>query len=243
MLPKGTQHLAKMNVQPQQHPSQQQQQQHPKSTPIHQLPPFQQHQQQQQSSFINDQHRQIVSQAQDAVSNFSLPTNSQMQSDIQEDDVTIREVLQQIGGSQQQGQPLQQQQSAPPLPPPVQQAIQQAPGPTQWLAPSQTQHQQISEDVFMLPYMAVQQQQQGLLQSSPQQQGLLNRLLFSSEARSAWLVAALYVVVALLPVDAVLGRYAAVTDRFPHAALALRAALLALAFFATNALLASSSPL
>lgn len=226
-----------MNAQPQ--PSMQQQ---PKSTPIHQLPPFQQHQQQQQSTFINDQHRQIVSQAQDAVSNFSLPTNSQMQSDMQEDDVTIREVLQQIGGaSAQQQPPSAVPQHPPPQPPPQMVAVQQQQQPpiqqaAAWAAPLPYQPHPASEDAFM--FMAM--QQQGGSQQS-QQGGLLNRIFFSSEARSAWLVAALYVAVALLPVEGLLGRYAAVTERFPHAGLALRAALIALAFFATNAFLASSS--
>lgn len=50
------------------------------------------------SSFVNDQQRQIVMQAQQAISNMTLPQNTQLNQnlDIADDDATIQEVLNQI---------------------------------------------------------------------------------------------------------------------------------------------------
>jgi hypothetical protein len=206
-----------MNIPPP--PNQAQQQSAIKSTPINQLPPYQQSQQgsqqQQQSVFLNEQHRQIVSRAQDAVQNFTLPTSSQMQTDLQEDDATIREVLQQIngggGGGGDQQNPQQQQQQPPMMMP---QQPQQAPMPMPMPMPPQP-----TACYDALPY----QQQQ------PPPDSFLTAALLSGDARAGWLVAALYVAVALLPIEAYLGRYVPL-DRFPYAGLATRALILAIAF-------------
>lgn len=65
-----------------------------RSTPINNLP---------QNSFVNDQQRQIVMQAQQAINNMQLPQNTQLSQptyEVQnEDDATIQEVLNQIQSS------------------------------------------------------------------------------------------------------------------------------------------------
>ena len=50
------------------------------------------------ASFVNDQQRQIVMQAQQAINNMTLPQNTQLNQnlDIADDDATIQEVLNQI---------------------------------------------------------------------------------------------------------------------------------------------------
>ena len=75
-----------------------------KSTPISQLPFQQQHpqqqvpQQQQPPSFVNDQHRQIVAQAQHAAQQYTLPQPSSGAAPPPDDDITIQEAYQYIQG-------------------------------------------------------------------------------------------------------------------------------------------------
>ena len=65
------------------------------------------------ATFVNDQQRQIVMQAQQAISNMTLPQNTQMNQnlDIADDDATIQEVLNQIqaGSSASQATNIAQQ--------------------------------------------------------------------------------------------------------------------------------------
>jgi len=65
-----------------------------KSTPINQLPMSNG-----QNTFVNEQQRHMVLQAQNAINNMSLPQNTQISSDVvNEDDTTIQDVLNQING-------------------------------------------------------------------------------------------------------------------------------------------------
>lgn len=65
-----------------------------KSTPLNQLPVMNG-----QNTFINDQQRQMVMQAQNAVNALPMPQNTQMSADLpNDDDATIQEVLNQIHG-------------------------------------------------------------------------------------------------------------------------------------------------
>jgi hypothetical protein len=65
-----------------------------KSTPINQLPAMNN-----QGNFVNDQQRQMVMQAQSAVNALPMPQNTQVSSDMMnDDDATIQEVLNQING-------------------------------------------------------------------------------------------------------------------------------------------------
>jgi hypothetical protein len=80
-----------------------------KSTPISQLPSAMQA----QNTFVNDQQKQMIQNAQQAIQNINLPQNTQIQQDIvNDDDATIQEVLNHINSSQHQQQ--QQVHHAPP---------------------------------------------------------------------------------------------------------------------------------
>lgn len=72
-----------------------------KSTPIAQLPVLNQ-----QGSFINDQQRQMITNAQAAIQQSTMPQNTQLSSDIiNDDDPAIQEVLSQFSASQKQEHP------------------------------------------------------------------------------------------------------------------------------------------
>lgn len=65
-----------------------------KSTPLNQLPAMGG-----QNTFVNDQQRHMVMQAQNAVNALPMPQNTQMSSELpNDDDATIQEVLNQIHG-------------------------------------------------------------------------------------------------------------------------------------------------
>ena len=63
-----------------------------KSTPLSQLPSTPS-----QGNFVNDQQRQMITQAQQAIQTSTFPQNTQISSDIvNDDDPTIQEVLNQF---------------------------------------------------------------------------------------------------------------------------------------------------
>jgi hypothetical protein len=67
-----------------------------KSTPIAQLPSNPSP----NPNFINEQQRQYITQAQQAISNSHLPQNTQMSSDIaNDDDIVVQDILNQINAS------------------------------------------------------------------------------------------------------------------------------------------------
>jgi hypothetical protein len=80
-----------------------------KSTPINQLPL----QQNSQNLFVNDQQRQIITQAQQAINNSTMPQNTQLSNEIiSDDDNAIQDMLNNLNSSSQQPdlQYIQQQQ-------------------------------------------------------------------------------------------------------------------------------------
>jgi hypothetical protein len=80
-----------------------------KSTPINQLPL----QQNPQNLFVNDQQRQIITQAQQAINNSTMPQNTQLSNEIiSDDDNAIQDMLNNLNSSSQQPdlQYIQQQQ-------------------------------------------------------------------------------------------------------------------------------------
>lgn len=72
-----------------------------KSTPLAQLPSSQQQQQLQTppNNFVNDQHRQLVTQAHSAVQNFVMPVNTQLGGEYSKDeDAVIQDTLMHLNG-------------------------------------------------------------------------------------------------------------------------------------------------
>lgn len=78
-----------------------------KSTPISQLPS---QSSATQTAFINDQQRQMITQAQNAISNSTLPMNTQISNDvIQEDDAAIQDMLNNLSPQHESPAPMQPQ--------------------------------------------------------------------------------------------------------------------------------------
>jgi hypothetical protein len=189
-----------------------------RSTPINNLP---------QGSFVNEQQRQIVMQAQQAITNMQLPQNTQLTPVSQnfdisnEDDVAIQEVLNQIqattssppSNSDQMPIHATQMQSIPTMPP----------QPTAYQT-QQTQHtQQTQQADQAMAYMG---------QFPPQPQQYIDPNMFSNrlaeqnsmlhsitavaqDVKLATFVFILFIIVQLVPADKFLVRYIAI-DKIPY---------------------------
>lgn len=190
-----------------------------KSTPISQLPSAAPH-----PTFVNEQQKQMITNAQNAIQNIGMPQNTQIPTDIaNDDDTTIQEVLNQINNST----------APPPQPPP--------PSHQEQMYIQQQYQQQLQ-----------QQLQQGAgFQQPPQQaidpmilQGLLNQAapvaaasassnvemffqMFGDDVKVAVLVMTMYILVHFVPLGSFLARYFAV-DRIPYHDVLLKALLAAL---------------
>lgn len=196
-----------------------------KSTPIAQLPfssPSAQPQQQQLSApppgYVNDQHRQMVAQAQHAAQAYSMPQASS-QDIAQDDDATINDVLGVLQGQHQQ----QQQQ--------------------QGLAPPAAYFEQMygQPSAAMLAAAHAQAQMQAQAQGPPVGgRSLIASLIpFSTDdVRSVIVAVFLFVVVSLIPVGAVVSRYATL-EGFPYAHLIFRASLFGVALLAAKKMLSA----
>lgn len=121
-----------------------------RSTPINQLPNVNT-----QNVFVNDQQRNMVMQAQSAISQLQLPQNTQQPLENDEDDNTIQEVLNQIHSTGAQDSQYQQQM----------QQLQQM----QQMQQLQQMQQQIQkENIQQVPQMPPQLMQQGVVPQIPQ---------------------------------------------------------------------------
>jgi hypothetical protein len=178
-----------------------------RSTPINNLP---------QNSFVNDQQRQIVMQAQQAITNMQLPQNTQLTQPSFEapndDDATIQEVLNQIQSSTQNTGESQ----TPQLQHPQQQQMPSIPA----LPPQPPQYVQSQQDLSAnqaLQYLGQyppQPQQYidgGLLSGHvPYQNSMLSSITsVAHDVKLATFVFVLFILVQFVPVDKFLGRYIA----------------------------------
>jgi hypothetical protein len=190
-----------------------------KSTPISQLPSVMQA----QNTFVNDQQKQMITSAQQAIQNINLPQNTQIQQDItNDDDATIQEVLNHINSSQQQ----QQQQ------------VHQSPPP---------QHMNMMHDI-QPQYQSPQMDQQMMIQNLMNQMQQPNNSLsvgssvsnidmffhmFADDIKIALLILTLFILVNFIPVGSILGRYIAV-DKIPYHDIILKGVLCAVMFVLTK---------
>jgi len=197
-----------------------------KSTPINQLPINNNNQNQNQTqsqNYVSDQQRQFITQAQNAISNSNMPQNTQISSDIvNDDDVIVTDILNQINASQNTSQnnsaqselDIQQQQLLLQLQ--QQQAQQQA---------QQQQQQQIAQAQYQAQMLAQAQLQQGVPPSLqnvnqydvnpyeniiPPSQSIdfktyLNN--FADDLKLAGIIFLVVILVHFLPIDSVLSRY------------------------------------
>jgi hypothetical protein len=179
-----------------------------KSTPLSQLP----NAAQQQTSFVNDQQKQMVTNAQAAVQNINMPQNTQIPPEIiNDDDATIQEVLNQIN-SQKGGNN---------LPPPsmqhhVEMMTQQAPPPMM----------DMGSMMMMPPGSAYQPtyyppQPPPMIPSSTGSSIELFVQFFADDIKLATLIFAVFVGVHFLPIGSLLSRYVAI-DKIPYHDLLLK---------------------
>ena len=187
-----------------------------KSTPISQLPSAMQA----QNTFVNDQQKQMIQNAQQAIQNINLPQNTQIQQDIvNDDDATIQEVLNHINSSQQQQQQVHH------VPPP----------PTTHSIPDTNYQmdQQMMIQNLMNQNMMNQMQQPSL----SHQVGMSNIdmffHMFADDIKIALLILTLFILVNFIPVGSILGRYIAV-DKIPYHDIILKGLLCAVMFILTK---------
>jgi len=187
-----------------------------KSTPISQLPSAMQA----QNTFVNDQQKQMIQNAQQAIQNINLPQNTQIQQDIvNDDDATIQEVLNHINSSQHQ----QQQQ------------VHHAPPPTTHSIPD-TNYQM--DQQMMIQNLMNQNMMNQMQQPSLSHQGGMSNIdmffhMFADDIKIALLILTLFILVNFIPVGSILGRYIAV-DKIPYHDIILKGLLCAVMFILTK---------
>ncbi len=194
-----------------------------KSTPLSQLP----NAMQQQTSFVSDQQKQMITNAQQAINNISMPQNTQIPSDIiNDDDATIQEVLNHINLSQSQQPQMPQQQP---------QQVQQQQIPLQKQMPmdmNQYMSQQIQQP-YDIDALNNQMVMQNLMQQMPQQQTIAAHTgssiemffhMFGDDLKLAILILTMIVLVHFIPIGSILGRYIAI-DKIPYHDILLKALL------------------
>lgn len=177
-----------------------------KSTPLSQLP----NAAQQQTSFVNDQQKQMVTNAQAAVQNINMPQNTQIPPEIiNDDDATIQEVLNQIN-SQKGGNNN--------LPPPSMQHHME-------MMTQQAPPQMMDMSMMMPPSSAYQPTyyppQPQMIPSSTGSSIELFLQFFADDIKLATLIFAVFVGVHFLPIGSMLSRYVAI-DKIPYHDLLLK---------------------
>jgi hypothetical protein len=189
-----------------------------KSTPLSQLPSTPS-----QGNFVNDQQRQMITQAQQAIQTSTFPQNTQISADIiNDDDPTIQEVLNQFNSpSPQPSLPenpninyLQQQQ--------VMAQMQQQQQQQQQLYAQMQQQQQIDS---ILPQLQSQMVSPTL--NNVIIKGYLTNL--TDDIKLVALVFIIYIVVNFIPIESIISRYFSI-DKIPYHQIILRALLAALLF-------------
>lgn len=196
-----------------------------KSTPIAQLPfsapspqPPAAQPQQPPPGYVNEQHRQLIAQAQQAAQAYTLPQPSS-QDIAQDDDATINDVLGVLQGQQQQHH---QQQAQPPglaggpsLPPGYYDQL-YGQAPPMYSAPTAAQAQ------------------------PPQPRGLIASIIpFTiDDIRSVIVAVVLFVVASMVPVAGVMSRYVSL-DSIPYADTLVRASIFGVALLVAKKALAA----
>lgn len=193
-----------------------------KSTPLSQLP----NAMQQQTSFVSDQQKQMITNAQQAINNISMPQNTQIPNDIiNDDDATIQEVLNHINLSQSQQQPQLPQQ---------QQVQQQMPIHKQ-MDMNQYMSQQMQQPYDIDAALSNQMAMQNLMQQMPQQPQSAMAVhtgssiemffhMFGDDLKLAILILTMIILVHFIPIGSILGRYIAI-DKIPYHDILLKALL------------------
>jgi hypothetical protein len=206
-----------------------------KSTPLNQLPSAAS-----STSFINEQQKQIITNAQAAIQNMNLPQNTQASSDIMNDeDPTIQELLNQINTPQGNhnihnlqnpnnsipNHNMQNSHGQGTIPPNIlsQMAMQQNIQGFQNDYPGDNYNQQ-----YNVPYLPT-LQNTNILHQQPTQQGGVELFMnfFGDDIKIALIVLVVVIIVNFVPISGILGRYIAI-DKIPYHDILLKGILAAL---------------
>lgn len=193
-----------------------------KSTPIAQLPTMNQ-----QGSFINDQQRQMITNAQAAIQQSTMPQNTQLSSDIiNDDDPAIQEVLSQFNG----GGPSSKQEQMNNMNMVQQNHMQQQ----QMLAQLQAQ-QNYMENMAQMNQLPP-QMTASIPQIVPGSSAISTEVLksyivdISDDLTLTGLVLGLFVVVHFIPIENIITRYISL-DKIPYHSIIIKAIFAAILFF------------
>lgn len=196
-----------------------------KSTPIAQLPTMNQ-----QGSFINDQQRQMITNAQAAIQQSTMPQNTQLSSDIiNDDDPAIQEVLSQFNGGPSSKQEQMQMQNMGGM---VQQNHMQQ---QQMLAQLQAQ-QNYMENMAQMNQVIPPQMMAQMPQIVPGSSAISTEVLknymvdISDDLTLTGLVLGLFVVVHFIPIENIITRYISL-DKIPYHSIIIKAIFAAILFF------------
>lgn len=206
-----------------------------KSTPINQLPAVSQ-----QNMFVNDQQRHIVTQAQQAIGNSTLPQNTQLPSEvINEDDAAIQDMLNNLSSQQEppQGGPPQY---SPHIPLPTGHTQSPQEELMRIAAANNLNINQLNQ--LMNGYGAPPSYPPSAAQFQPHVQGYARHLaglknVFSSELKLAGLVFLVVILVQFVPFHRYIGKYVAI-DKIPYNEIVLRAIVASLVVVVFKKLLA-----
>lgn len=193
-----------------------------KSTPINQLPS----QTSSPNIFVNDQQRQIITQAQQAINNSTMPQNTQLSNEIiNDDDLAIQDMLNNLNSQPQDIQQIQQIQQLQQL-----QQMQQMQQQQQQQQQYQQQDDYLSRVAAMSHMMQPQLSQPQLSQPQLSQQqffksgGIAEQFtyLMSTELKLAGVVFIAVILVQLIPFTQYISRYIAV-EKIPYHDILLKA--------------------
>ena len=185
-----------------------------KSTPLVQLPSNQPAQ-----NFVNDQQRQYISQAQQAISNTTIPQNSQLSADIvNDDDMVVQDILNQINSTTQN--PPQQVM----VPNVNMQNFQQPPPNVQTIQDFQTLQNLQAFQAAQANMPLVQGFQDGTSQEADYKTFFFQ---FADDIKLAALVFFVVIIVHFVPLSSWVSKYIAV-DKIPYHEIILRAILVTL---------------
>lgn len=183
-----------------------------KSTPINQLPS----QMGNQNTFVNDQQRQMITQAQQAIGNSTMPQNTSLPNDIlNEDDSVIQDMLNNLNANQQQQQDLQQQEEF------LRMAALNHMNINQVMQQPQQQYMPPPAQPFFMPPPVA---------PTPLQPNIQQKFmsLLTSEFKLAGLIFAVVIIVQFVPFHRYLSKYIAI-EKIPYHDIILRGILAALA--------------
>lgn len=201
-----------------------------KSTPLNQLP----NNPMMQNTFVNDQQRQIVTNAQQAIGNINMPQNTQVQPDFGDDDAEIQEALNDVNAQLQPQPPPQRMQTPPPQMMQMPQEYNQEVLPHQMIPNIPIENQ--SDLMFMQGARAMAHPQQ-MLAPAPQKKDWFNMSdffeRFADDVKLAVIIAIVVAAVHFIPFSSLIGKYIAV-EKIPYHDIILRAVFAAVVIVAVK---------